>query len=480
MNNTKISNIIKDNDDYKLQIDIILALLPMLTVSYFIYGFRPIIVTLVAIITAILCDYTYSVVSIQKRPKIDISSISSVMIMSCLLPASIPYNITIILTVFAIFIGKHVFGGQGSNIFNVPALGFCFGSLMFTGNMFKYPEPMVDLDITGNVFNDILYSPSLILKENGIPFVSLDDLFLGNYRGPLGTTFIFVLVSSCLFLLLRKRITWHIPVSFLSIITILFFIFPRIITGRLDSVIYEVFSQPMIFIALFIVTDKNTTPVKNESKILYGVSLGILSIFFENVSPFSMATLYAVLIMNALSPYFDRVLTPYVINFDYHTAMSVFIKFYIQNIVTKIDKIKNINQVSGKSRGEEKGVDSLEEPNDTNTESETTDIYKDENINTGQDRNLINDKGTNIVNDKNTRALNDKSRSVATGKSKGIVKDKSTKAVKDKSKTTVNNKTTNIVNDKNTKIIKDKSQSIVKDKNTKGSKDKNKKQKDEY
>ncbi|MGL5972209.1 MAG: RnfABCDGE type electron transport complex subunit D [Oscillospiraceae bacterium] len=343
MKNKTIS-ILKSSDNYKTQLDIILSLLPLGFLSYFLYGARPIIITALAAYTAYLCDLIWFKLGNQKKYILDLSSITSVIIMSYLFPASVSYSVVVISSIFAVVVGKQVFGGYGSNIFNISSVGFCFAAITFTQDIYMYPKPLNNLPLFIDNTVNLVSSPIDVLKQSGVPFVQIGDLILGNYPGPFGAISIVVLLSSGLFLYLRKRISWQIPVTFLSTVIILSFFFPRIVTGSFDSVIYEVLAKPIIFIAIFIATDPVTSPVKDESKIFYGITLGIVSFIFEYISPFSVSTLFAVIILNALSSYYDRVLTPYLINFDYEniyeSIKALLLRFqkYIMDIAKGVDR----------------------------------------------------------------------------------------------------------------------------------------------
>lgn len=339
MKHLSLSKSIENN---KLQTDIFISLIPLIITSLFFYGLRPLVLICITAFYGLLSDYIISILKSQKNYVIDISTINHSIILCLLLPATIPYWMVSFFNIFANLLCKHIMGDRHSTAFNQPTLAFCFLAIFFPKFTYSYPKPFSPIDLITNNNNLLVPSPSSVLKESGIPYLSLDNLILGDYAGPLGASFVIVILSCAYLLIYKKRIEFQVPLTFLSTIIIFSLFIPRIITGRFDSVIYELLSQPMIFISVFIVSDESLLPKKYESKILYTFTLAIMCMAFEYSSPYNIASMFAILLLNPMTEYFDRVITPFILSIDSkkicYNLYDKFFKTYLENKGVDVDK----------------------------------------------------------------------------------------------------------------------------------------------
>ena len=286
--------------------DYIIAMMGLTLMASLFYGLRVIILVALSLVAALVCDLLASL--LRKEPYVasDISSCMFAMVFTMLLPASSRYEIVLVGTVVTILIGKHAFGGYGAYPFNPAAFGFAFTSICWPSDLYLYPQSSSRIGLGFDSGATLQTAVASALKYGGIPTIDTADLMIGNYPGPMGTTFCLIILSSLVLLIAHGAMTWHIPVAYLLTCSAWAVLFPRIPVGLLYSLIYELFSGAIIFAAVFIVAEPTTSPANPTAKILYGLLLGIGTMVFRTWGAFEMGVCFTVLLLNPLSSYLDR------------------------------------------------------------------------------------------------------------------------------------------------------------------------------
>lgn len=290
--------------------DYLIALVPLFILAWYLYGPRVVILAGLAIVTALLCDL---LVAAMRRVKYDASDISSYMfalIFVIMLPASTRYDIVVIGTLVTVLLGKHVFGGYGAYPFHPAAFGFAFASVCWSDQLYLYPMSFSNIGIgidSGAVLRTAVASE---LKHGGTPSVNTLDLVLGNYPGPMGTTFCIIILSCLVLLIVHGAMTWHIPVMYLFTCAAWASLFPRTQSDIWTSLIYEMLSGAIIFAAVFLVAEPTTAPRHPRAKLLYGVLLGVGTMLFRTFGRFEMGICFAILLINPLASFLDKKLAP--------------------------------------------------------------------------------------------------------------------------------------------------------------------------
>ena len=144
------------------------------------------------------------------------------------------------------------------------------------------------------------------MKSMQVPNTSIFYMFIGNQAGPLGVTSILVILAAALYLLYRRIITWHIPVSILGTVAIFAALFPRAQIGSLDSICYELMGGSLLFCSIFAATDPVTTPISWVGKIIFGVCCGILTMMIRYFGINDEGIVFAILLMNATAFALDK------------------------------------------------------------------------------------------------------------------------------------------------------------------------------
>ena len=215
----------------------------------------------------------------------------------------------------AIGIAKMPYGGLGNNPFNPALVGRVFMLISFPVQMTSWPAVNasgVDAVTTA--------TPLAILKEgvkNGQPVVEIfknlptnADLFLGNMSGSLGEISVLALLIGGIFMLVRKIITWHIPVSVLLSAAVFSGIFWLINPAHYADPIFHLMTGGLILGAFFMATDMVTSPMNPRAQLIFGAGIGILTILIRVWGAYPEGVSFAILIMNALVPLLNRFVKP--------------------------------------------------------------------------------------------------------------------------------------------------------------------------
>ncbi len=288
------------------------ALLPAALMSVYYFGLRAVWIITVSIIAAVLSEAV-----VQKILKKDItvsdgSAFLTGLLLALNVPSSVPLYIPAIGSFVAIVITKQLFGGLGFNVFNPALIGRAFILISFPKLMTTYYQPVanvmsMDLKTTA--------TPLGILKEEGmVKLLELyqtkaalyQDLFVGNRAGSLGETSVIALLLGAAFLLLKRYITWHIPVTFIATVGLLTWIFggkEGLFTG--DAILHMM-SGGLILGAFFMATDYVTGPSIRKSQLIFGVCAGALTAIIRLKGGYPEGVMFAILLMNCFSPILDR------------------------------------------------------------------------------------------------------------------------------------------------------------------------------
>jgi len=297
----------------KLMYGVVIALAPAMLATIWFFGWAAILVTSVSVISCVI---------IRKEPSVsDGSAIVTGLLLAFCLPTNLPIGLVVLGALVAIGVGKMTFGGLGNNPFNPALIGRVFLFLSFPVQMTTWPVPRG----FKTSFTDAITgaTPLSILNENydkvpvqnimTNPELAMPDyqqLFWGNTGGSLGEIAAFALLIGLGYMLIRKIITWHIPLSILLTVTvftgILWFANPE---SNADP-LYHLMTGGLLLGAIFMATDYVTSPMSNKGMIIYGVGIGIITILIRRFGAYPEGVQFAILIMNAFTPLINTYLKP--------------------------------------------------------------------------------------------------------------------------------------------------------------------------
>ena len=266
----------------KMTLDVIIALIPALIASIVIFGLRALLVSALCVVIAVLAEFIFE--KGMKKPVTigDLSAVVTGLLLSFCLPVSIPLWIAGLGSVVAIIVVKQLFGGIGQNFAN-PAITARVILLISFG-----------LEMSS-------YSIDGISSATPLSGVGADTmtLFLGGYAGSIGETCVPALLIGAIWLLIRKVISWHIPVAYLATVAVI-----SLITG--ENVLLHLMGGGLLLGAVFMATDPATSPKSGLCKIIYGVGCGLLTMMIRLLGSSAEGVSYAILLMNILTPHIEK------------------------------------------------------------------------------------------------------------------------------------------------------------------------------
>ena len=304
---------------HSLHTDYLCMVLPLLAWAIFLYGLRPLVVWLIAVVTAKVCSRIISAMRSRRYDPTEDSSTVHASLLVMLLPATIPYYVVVITVAVGVFLAKEAFGGYGAYPFHPTAVSYTVAAVSWPEYVFAYSAPFQrNLALWGELGN-VQYTENInsVMRAGGIPTINQIDLVLGNYATAIGTAPVLIILSCGLFLFIRKRINLWVPVAFLLGAAAVAWCCPRIgeVQGliwqntaqRFQSVKFELLSGAMLFSAVFLSCEPCTAPKNTLSKLVYGLFWGVLTMMYRYYGTYETGVCFALLIMNAGSGYIDRV-----------------------------------------------------------------------------------------------------------------------------------------------------------------------------
>ncbi len=299
---------------------VIIALLPALAASIWYFGLGALVVLLTSVIACMLFEFLIQKYLLKTKTSLcDGSAALTGLLLAFNLPSNLPIWIIIIGALVAIGIGKMSFGGLGNNPFNPALVGRVFLLISFPVQMTSWPATIGEnftkyLDATTGA------TPLSIVKEglkSGKPMSELMadlpsnvELFLGQHGGSAGEIAGIALLIGLAYMLIRKIITWHIPVSIFASIFIFAGILHLTNPDAYAGPLFHLLTGGVMLGAIFMATDYVTSPMSHRGMILYGVCIGVLTILIRVFGAYPEGVSFAILIMNGFTPLINRYVKP--------------------------------------------------------------------------------------------------------------------------------------------------------------------------
>ncbi|MCP9611968.1 RnfABCDGE type electron transport complex subunit D [Coprobacter tertius] len=289
-----------ENSVAKCMYGVLIALIPAFIVSVFYFGLGALVVTATSVLACVIFEYLISRFLLERKPDIaDGSAILTGVLLAFNLPSNLPIWIIIIGALAAIGIGKMSFGGLGCNIFNPALVGRVFLLISFPAQMASWPLP----GTTGYLDAKTGATVLSILKSGATFTPEYSDMLLGNMGGSLGEVGSIALLLGFVYLLWKKIITWHIPVSILVTVAV----FSALI--GMNPVV-QLLSGGLLLGAIFMATDYVTSPLSQKGMIIYGILIGLLTVIIRRWGIYPEGVSFAILIMNAFTPLINMYIKP--------------------------------------------------------------------------------------------------------------------------------------------------------------------------
>ena len=275
-----------------IMLDVTISLLPATIAGCIIFGMRSLAVVAVCILASVASEYIFNLIVKKDQTIGDLSAVVTGLLLGLNLAANIPFWQAAVGSAFAIIIVKCIFGGLGCNIVN-PAITARVFMLIAFGAMAKVAFP-VSVDAVSSA------TPLELIKNDATP--SLVDLFLGNKGGAIGETCTLALLIGGIYLIARRVITWHIPVTMIATV----FIFSFIIEDfSFISALSWTMSGGLFIGAIFMATDYVTSPSTPLGKIIFAFGAGFITVIIRFYGTYPEGVSFAILLMNIVNPYIE-------------------------------------------------------------------------------------------------------------------------------------------------------------------------------
>ena len=284
-----------NTDTRRIMLDVILALLPAVIVSVIHFGARVLIVMATSVVSAVFFEWAYRKLLKKTNTIGDLTAALTGLLMAMTLPPQSPWWMPIIGTLFAIVVVKQLYGGLGKNFLNPALAGRAF-------LMASYAAIMGNITIDGVTSATPL---SYMYSGEPMPF-TMGNLFLGQIPGCIGEISALALLIGGVYLLIRKVITWRIPVAFIGTVAVLTLIFGHAGYSNVDWMLANVLSGGLMLGAIFMATDYATSPVTMPGQLLYGFGCGALTVLIRYFGGYPEGVSYAILIMNLCAWAIDK------------------------------------------------------------------------------------------------------------------------------------------------------------------------------
>lgn len=295
---------------------VLIALIPAFIVSLVYFGLGALIVTATSVAACLFFEWAIGKFLLKKETTTisDGSAIITGVLLAFNLPSNLPVWIIILGALFAIGVGKMSFGGLGNNPFNPALAGRVFLLLSFPVQMTSWP---VAGQLTAYTDATTAATPLALMKQaiqgNADAFAQIPDawnLFIGHNGGCLGEVSAAALILGLIYMLWKKIITWHVPVSILATVFVFSGIMHLVNPQAYVSPVIQLLTGGLMLGAIFMATDYVTSPMTKKGMLIYGVCIGLLTVVIRLFGAYPEGMSFAILIMNAFTPLINTYCKP--------------------------------------------------------------------------------------------------------------------------------------------------------------------------
>ena len=303
---------IRSNEDTRsIMLDVIIALLPAMGWSIYCFGIKALVLTLVSVVSCVFFEWAYRKLMKKSCMVGDLSAVVTGMLLSFVCPVDLPWWVIIIGAFFSIVVVKQLYGGIGCNFLNPALAGRAFLLASYATAMTTWAIPKIRPDVTSAA------TPMAIMKEGTeeafttlMSNYSIGDMFIGKVGGSLGEVSALCLLVGGIYLLIRKVISWQIPVAYIGTVAVLTLIAAPVGMDNVQYMLYNVFGGGLMLGAIFMATDYATSPVTKPGQLIFGIGCGLLTCFIRRFGSYPEGVCYSILIMNCTTWLLDKYIRP--------------------------------------------------------------------------------------------------------------------------------------------------------------------------
>lgn len=282
---------------HRIMLDVIIALAPAAIAGCVIFGWRALAVVATCVAAAVLSEFIFNVIVKKQQTISDLSAVVTGLILGLNLHANSPIWQCAIGSVFAIIVVKCLFGGLGCNFANPAITARVFLLISFAGTLGGGAIPKISTNpelISGATPLDVL--------KNGGELPEVLDMLLGLRGGAIGETCTFALLAGFIYLVVRKVITFEVPLIFVGTV----FVLTLILENSFQAALYQIISGGLMFGAIFMATDYVTTPITRSGRMIFAFGCGLITFLIRFFGSYPEGVSFAILFMNILSPYIEK------------------------------------------------------------------------------------------------------------------------------------------------------------------------------
>jgi len=302
----------------KIMWGVVIAMIPAMLVSFWYFGLPAIIITLTAVISCLVFEYLIQKFLLKQQPSVtDGSAVITGILLAFNVPSSLPLWQMVIGALVAIGIAKMSYGGLGKNPFNPALVGRVFLLISFPVDMTNWPlaKPVWTLvdAVSGPTSLGILkegLAKGETVSQLTSQLPSLQDMFTGGIGGSLGEVSAAALIIGGLYMIFRKIISWHIPVSYIATVAVFTAIMWKINPEHYINPIFHLMAGGLMLGAIFMATDMVTSPMTYQGMLIYGIGCGVLTVLIRLWGSYPEGVSFAILIMNAVTPLINKGFKP--------------------------------------------------------------------------------------------------------------------------------------------------------------------------
>lgn len=293
-----------------IMFDVIIALLPACFGGVYFFGFRSAILILCSVLFCVVAEAAYN--RLTKKPQTigDLSAVVTGILLALNVPVTLPIWMLAIGCLFAIILVKQLFGGLGCNFVNPALAARAFLLASWAGAMTAFVKPFSDMKLFFPAADTIASAtPLASLKLGTTGDLSIVSAFFGSVGGCIGETSALLILAGAAYLLIKKVISWRIPVCYLATFTLLTFLFGKS-PFDWNFTVLSLLTGGLLFGAFFMATDYTTTPATKRGKLIFGIGCGVLTFVIRRFGGYPEGVSYSILLMNVAAPLIEKITVP--------------------------------------------------------------------------------------------------------------------------------------------------------------------------
>jgi len=285
----------------RIMLDVVIGLLPVVLMALYVFRLYAVKQLAICVVGCLAAEALFTKMRGRSLPLKDCSAVVTGIILALSLPGPAPWYVGVIASFVAIGIGKTIFGGVGMNLFNPAMVGRAFVMIAFASVL-----AAAGYQDAGSVVDAVTQAtPMDTFKQTGVA-TPLSALFFGLTNGSLGETSALACLIGGLFLCIRRTASWEIPVGVILSVTVFGGIANLINPDAAWTVLHHLLGGSLLFGAFFIATDPVSSPLTPKGKFIFGVGVGALIMLLRLFSGYPEGVMFAVLLMNGLTPLINR------------------------------------------------------------------------------------------------------------------------------------------------------------------------------